>query len=92
MSMIDLTAATLSELVHSLRSTLANGLEKRRLPRVGMRLRAGDFYMNPKDNPHGPTIAHEKSLLIEIYDGPHYYEKPVFHTDETIGDFIAKKS
>jgi hypothetical protein len=40
MSMIDLTAATLSELVHSLRSTLANGLEKRRLPRVGMRLRA----------------------------------------------------
>jgi hypothetical protein len=40
MSMIDLTAATLSELVYSLRSTLANGLEKRRLPRVGMRLRA----------------------------------------------------
>jgi len=46
--------------------------------------------MNPKDNPHGPTIAHERSLLIEIYDGPHYYEKPVFHTDQTIGDFLAK--
>ena len=59
---------------------------------VGLRLKPGSFYMNPKDNPHGPTIAHEKSVLIEIYDGPHYYEKPVFHTDETIGDFIAKKS
>jgi|SRR5690349_8465434 len=40
MSMIDLTAATLSELVASLRSTLTAGVEKRRLPRVGMRLRA----------------------------------------------------
>lgn len=58
---------------------------------VGLRLTPGSFYMNPKDNPHGPTIAHEKSVLIEIYDGPHYYEKPVFHTDETIGDFLAKK-
>ena len=57
---------------------------------VGMRLRPGDFYMNPKDNPHGPTIAHERSLLIEIYDGPHYYEKPVFHTDESIGGFLHK--
>jgi len=27
--------------------------------------------------------------LIEIYDGPHYYERPVFHTEETIGGFIA---
>jgi hypothetical protein len=56
----------------------------------GLRLRAGAFYMNPKDHPHGPTLAHEKSVLIEIYDGPHYYEKPSFHTDETIGDFLAK--
>jgi hypothetical protein len=40
MSMIDLTASTLSELVASLRSTLADGMEKRRLPRVGLRLRA----------------------------------------------------
>jgi quercetin dioxygenase-like cupin family protein len=59
---------------------------------VGLRLKPGSFYMNPKDHPHGPTLAHEKSLLIEIYDGPHYYEKPVFHTDETIGEFLAKKS
>lgn len=56
---------------------------------VGLRLKPGSFYMNPKDHPHGPTIAHEKSVLIEIYDGPHYYEKPVFHTDETIGGFLA---
>lgn len=57
---------------------------------VGMRLKPGSFYMNPKGNPHGPTIAHERSVLIEIYDGPHYAEKPVFHTDETIGGFLQK--
>lgn len=57
---------------------------------VGMKLTPGSFYMNPKDNPHGPTIAHKFSRLIEIYDGPHYYEKPVFHTDETIGEFVKK--
>lgn len=55
-----------------------------------LRLKPGSFYMNPKDHPHGPTVAHERSVLIEIYDGPHYYEKPVFHTDETIGDFLSK--
>jgi 2,4'-dihydroxyacetophenone dioxygenase len=49
-----------------------------------MVLRAGDFYMNPKDNPHGPTVARTRSLLIEIYDGRHYYEKPEYHTDETM--------
>ena len=58
---------------------------------VGLRLKPGSYYMNPKDHPHGPTLAREKSVLIEIYDGPHYYEKPVFHTDETIGDFLAKE-
>ncbi|GAA4408949.1 hypothetical protein GCM10011450_01120 [Advenella faeciporci] len=57
---------------------------------VGLRLKPGSFYMNPVGHPHGPTIAHERSVLIEIYDGPHYHEKPVFHTDETIGDFLAK--
>ncbi|CAM5510057.1 cupin domain-containing protein [Streptomyces hirsutus] len=30
-------------------------------------------------------------MLIEIYDGPHYYEKPEYRTDETIGDFLAKE-
>jgi quercetin dioxygenase-like cupin family protein len=47
-------------------------------------LRPGDFYMNPKDNPHGPTLAHQDSLLLEIYDGPHYYEKPEYHSDDTM--------
>lgn len=56
-----------------------------------LRLTPGSFYMNPKDHPHGPTIAHERSLLIEIYDGPHYYEKPVFHTDKTIEGVLSKK-
>jgi 2,4'-dihydroxyacetophenone dioxygenase len=52
-------------------------------------LTKGSFYMNPKDHPHGPTIARKRSVLIETYDGPHYYEKPSFHTDETIGGFLA---
>jgi 2,4'-dihydroxyacetophenone dioxygenase len=56
-----------------------------------LRLTPGSFYMNPKDHPHGPTLAHAFSRLIEIYDGPHYYEKPVFHSDESIGGFLAKK-
>lgn len=56
-----------------------------------LRLQPGHFYMNPKDHPHGPTVAHERSVLIEIYDGPHYYEKPVFHTDETIGEFLSNE-
>ncbi|MFL7960753.1 MULTISPECIES: cupin domain-containing protein [unclassified Pseudomonas] len=58
----------------------------------GLRLKPGHFYMNPKDHPHGPTLAHERSVLIEIYDGPHYYEKPIFHTDETIGDFLSDET
>lgn len=57
----------------------------------GLRLRPGSFYMNPKGHPHGPTVAHERSVLIEIYDGPHYDEMPEYHTDETIGDFLTKK-
>ena len=46
-------------------------------------LTPGSFYMNPKDHPHGPTKALQRSILIEIYDGPHYYEQPSFHTDES---------
>ncbi|HWK61444.1 MAG TPA: cupin domain-containing protein [Eoetvoesiella sp.] len=51
---------------------------------TGLLLRPGDFYMNPKDSPHGPTLAHTRCLLIEMYDGRHYYEKPSYHTDETL--------
>lgn len=53
-------------------------------------LTPGSFYSNPKDHPHGPTIAHTFCRLIEIYDGPHYYEKPSFHTDETSANILAK--
>lgn len=52
-------------------------------------LQKGSFYMNPKDHPHGPTIARSRCLLLEIYDGPHYYEKPSFHTDDSISGFLA---
>ena len=55
-------------------------------------LRPGDFYMNPKDNPHGPAKAHKDTLLLEIYDGPHYYEsaKPAYHTGDTIGKVVTR--
>ncbi|MDN5417004.1 MAG: cupin domain-containing protein [Acinetobacter sp.] len=59
---------------------------------VELKLKSGCFYMNPKDHPHGPTLAHQFSRLIEIYDGPHYYEKPAYHTDESISDFVKKEN
>lgn len=40
----------------------------------GLELRPGDFYWNPLGNEHGPTEALESSLLLEIYDGPHYFD------------------
>ena len=36
----------------------------------GIVLTEGMFYMNPKDQPHGPSKALEDSILLEIYDGP----------------------
>jgi hypothetical protein len=59
---------------------------------TGLTLEAGSFYMNPKDHPHGPTMAHEDSLLIEMYDGPHYYERPVYHSDKTVGSVAGGAS
>lgn len=58
----------------------------------GITLRPGDFYMNPKDNPHGPTKAHKRSVLLEVYDGPHYYEsgKPKYHSAATIGKVVER--
>ncbi|HEX9461354.1 MAG TPA: cupin domain-containing protein [Alphaproteobacteria bacterium] len=52
---------------------------------TGLVLEPGTFYMNPKGHPHGPTIAHEDSLLIEIYDGPHYFKRPAYHAADTVG-------
>ena len=58
----------------------------------GITLRPGDFYMNPKDNPHGPTKAHKKSVMIEVYDGPHYYAdaQPKYHRQDTIGKLTER--
>ena len=49
---------------------------------TGVTLTAGSFYCNPKGNVHGPAIAREETVVIEIYDGPHYPEQPSWYTDE----------
>lgn len=49
---------------------------------TGVTLTAGCFYCNPKGNVHGPAIAHEETIVVEIYDGPHYPYKPDWYTDE----------
>jgi quercetin dioxygenase-like cupin family protein len=49
---------------------------------TGVTLTPGCFYCNPKGNVHGPAIAHAETVVIEIYDGPHYPEKPSWYTDE----------
>lgn len=59
---------------------------------TGLVLEPGAFYMNPKGHPHGPTIAHEDSLLIEMYDGPHYFERPSYHSDKTVGRIARSKT
>ncbi len=59
--------------------------------KTGLVLRPGSFYMNPKGNPHGPTRAHSRCLLIEIYDGPHYFEVPEYHSKETVGKVVAER-
>jgi 2,4'-dihydroxyacetophenone dioxygenase len=50
--------------------------------RTGVVLTPGAFYLNPKGNVHGPAIAHEETIVLEIYDGPHYPEKPPWYSDE----------
>ena len=43
-------------------------------------LTAGSFYWNPKGSLHGPTLAEEDSILLEIYDGPHYPTQPDWYS------------
>lgn len=50
--------------------------------RTGVRLLPGSFYCNPKGNVHGPTLAHEETIVLEIYDGPHYAQRPSWYTDD----------
>jgi len=44
----------------------------------GLTLNPGDFYYNPAGEEHGPTVALEDCVLLEIYDGPHYAILPDF--------------
>jgi 2,4'-dihydroxyacetophenone dioxygenase len=49
---------------------------------TGVVLTPGSFYCNPKGNVHGPAVAHEETIVIEVYDGPHYPQKPSWYADE----------
>jgi 2,4'-dihydroxyacetophenone dioxygenase len=45
-------------------------------------LTPGCFYCNPKGNVHGPTLAREDTIVLEIYDGPHYPERPSWYSND----------
>lgn len=49
---------------------------------TGVTLKPGSFYYNPKGHVHGPTLAHEETVVVEVYDGPHYANVPDWYTDE----------
>jgi len=36
----------------------------------GIEVKEGEFYINPKDHVHGPSVALEDTLVIEMADGP----------------------
>jgi quercetin dioxygenase-like cupin family protein len=46
---------------------------------TGITLVPGSFYWNPKGSVHGPTRAEEESVLLEVYDGPHYPTQPAWY-------------
>ena len=48
----------------------------------GVVLTPGCFYCNPKGNVHGPAIAHEDTVVVEIYDGPHYPQRPPWYDND----------
>ncbi|MFJ6662268.1 cupin domain-containing protein [Streptomyces sp. NPDC091377] len=47
---------------------------------TGLTLTEGSFYWNPKGSLHGPTFAQEESVLLEVYDGPHYPTQPDWYS------------
>ncbi|MEU4389456.1 cupin domain-containing protein [Kribbella sp. NPDC023855] len=49
---------------------------------TGTTLTKGSFYWNPKGVVHGPTLAEETSILLEVYDGPHYPVRPSFYDND----------
>lgn len=48
----------------------------------GLVLTEGTFYMNAEGHVHGPAIAREETVVLEVYDGPHYPERPSFYTND----------
>ena len=58
------------------------GPRKYEYTRTGVVLTPGSFYWNPKGNVHGPTLAHEETIVLEVYDGPHYPERPSWYADD----------
>jgi quercetin dioxygenase-like cupin family protein len=48
----------------------------------GLTLTPGVFYCNPKGSVHGPTIADETSIFLEVYDGPHYPARPSWYEND----------
>jgi quercetin dioxygenase-like cupin family protein len=50
--------------------------------KTGVTLTPGAFYWNPKGHVHGPTLAHEETIVIEIYDGPHYPQRPSWYAND----------
>ena len=49
---------------------------------TGTTLTPGSFYWNPKGSVHGPTIAEETTILVEVYDGPHYPQRPSWYDND----------
>lgn len=49
---------------------------------TGTTLTPGSFYWNPKGSVHGPTIAEETTVLVEVYDGPHYPQRPSWYDND----------
>jgi 2,4'-dihydroxyacetophenone dioxygenase len=47
---------------------------------TGLTLTEGSFYWNPKGSLHGPTRAEQDTVLLEIYDGPHYPTQPEWYS------------
>jgi 2-keto-4-pentenoate hydratase/2-oxohepta-3-ene-1,7-dioic acid hydratase in catechol pathway/quercetin dioxygenase-like cupin family protein len=48
---------------------------------TGTTLVPGSFYWNPVGSVHGPTVADETTIFLEIYDGPHYPVQPPWYTN-----------
>ena len=47
---------------------------------TGLVLEPGSFYWNPKGCLHGPTCAEDDTVLLEVYDGPHYPMQPEWYS------------